>query len=182
MSLFIIGVWSPQQTKTMSVCYGKSGDISRPNDDIVIDQCDLIVERERAYRLVCGAPRVNQDLSVCYGEKRRYELPAGSPKIFDLLGCSSTIEQSDIVHAISFPNATLRGNWLYFARHVRRNKAKADVRRYDKKNAEHQTTHVHRHTFLYDSRELIFLFLKKKSLSDVICHNYTFIFAAEKYN
>ena len=48
----------------MSVCYGKSGDISRPNDDIVIDQCDLIVERERAYRLVCGAPITTQDF-VC---------------------------------------------------------------------------------------------------------------------
>ena len=70
----MIGLRSPQQTKTVSVCYGESGDISRPNDDAVIGQCDLIVERERAYRLVFGAPRVNQDLSVCYGEKRRYEL------------------------------------------------------------------------------------------------------------
>ena len=71
----------------MSVCYGESGDISRPNDDAVIGQYDIIVERERAYRLVFGAPRVNQDLSVCYGEKRRYMSPAGSQKIFDLLGC-----------------------------------------------------------------------------------------------
>ena len=56
---------------------------------------------------MCGAPIVNQDLSVCYGEKRRYELP-------------STIEQSDIVHATSLPNAPLRGNWLYWAVNVRR--------------------------------------------------------------
>ena len=29
----------------MSICYGGSGDISRPTDDEVIGQCDLIVER-----------------------------------------------------------------------------------------------------------------------------------------
>ena len=37
-----------------------------------------------------GPPEQTKTSSVCYGEKRRYELP-------------STIEQSDIVHAISLP-------------------------------------------------------------------------------
>ena len=48
----------PQKAnQDLSVCYGESGDISRPNDDVVIGQCDLIVERERAYSLVCGVPK-----------------------------------------------------------------------------------------------------------------------------
>ena len=46
--------------------------------------------------LMCEAPRANQDLSVCYGEKRRYEL-------------LSMIEQSDIIRAISLPNARAEG-------------------------------------------------------------------------
>ena len=54
--------------------------------------------------VIIGAPRANQDLSVCYGEERRYELPAGSPKIFDLLGCFSTMTKSSVC-ATSLPNA-----------------------------------------------------------------------------
>ena len=56
--------FGPIANQDLSVCYGESGDISRPNDDAVIGQCDLIVERERAYRLVYGAPITNQDF-VC---------------------------------------------------------------------------------------------------------------------
>ena len=38
------------------------------------------------------------------------------------------------------------------------------------------------HIFLCDSRDLIVLFLKKKSPSDMICHDWYIIFAAGKYN
>ena len=102
----------------------------------VIGQCDLIVEHERAYRLVCGVPGANQDLSVC--EKNGY--PKVNQDFVCLLSnrglqnkprlclfvmgksggtsCFSMIEQSDIIRAISLPNATLRGNWLYWAVNV----------------------------------------------------------------
>jgi hypothetical protein len=40
----------PKANQDLSVCYGESGDISRPNDDVVIGQCDLIVERDADVR------------------------------------------------------------------------------------------------------------------------------------
>ena len=36
----------PKVNQDLSVCFWGSGDISRPNDDEVIGQCDLIVERD----------------------------------------------------------------------------------------------------------------------------------------
>ena len=59
----------------MSVCFWESGNISRPNDDAVIGQCDLIVERGASkaepnaltnYQLPIpiGYPKVNQN-NVC---------------------------------------------------------------------------------------------------------------------
>ena len=56
-------------------------------------------ERERIGWCV-GPQKVNQDFICLLLGKRRYEL-------------LSMIEQSDIIRAISLPNATLRGNWLF---------------------------------------------------------------------
>ena len=53
--------FGPIANQDLSVCYGESEDISRLNDDAVIGQYDLIVERERAYRLVCGVSRTNPE-------------------------------------------------------------------------------------------------------------------------
>ena len=48
--------------------------------------------RLRLFAFKSGSPEQTKILSVCYGEKRRYEL-------------LSMIEQSDIIRAISLPNA-----------------------------------------------------------------------------
>ena len=51
----------------MSVCFGESGNISRPNDDAVIGQCDLIVERDdiiRAISLPNAARPLNKNLHI----------------------------------------------------------------------------------------------------------------------
>ena len=47
-------VGPPEQTKTLSVCFWESGDISRLNDDAVIGQYDLIVERDVTERDATG--------------------------------------------------------------------------------------------------------------------------------
>ena len=43
VALYPLG--TQKETKTLSVYFWESGDVSRPNDDEVIGQCDLIVER-----------------------------------------------------------------------------------------------------------------------------------------
>ena len=94
-----------RQTKTLSVCE-KIG-TPKTNQDFVCLQKN-------------GASKVNQDLSVCFGEKESggtsCPLPSGSPKVNQdficlLLGerryeLLSMIEQSDIIRATSLPNAS----------------------------------------------------------------------------
>ena len=60
--------WPQSKPRLLSVCYGESGDISRPNDDAVIGQCDLIVERERAYGLVYGPQSKPRFICLLWGE------------------------------------------------------------------------------------------------------------------
>ena len=63
-----------RQTKTLSVCFWESGGMSCP--------------------LPSGYPKVNQDFICLLLGERRHESSAGSPKIFDLLGCFSTMTRS----------------------------------------------------------------------------------------
>jgi hypothetical protein len=58
----------------MSVCFWESGGTSCP--------------------LPSGYPKVNQDFICLLLGERRHESSAGSPKIFDLLGCFSTMTRS----------------------------------------------------------------------------------------
>ena len=83
------------------------------------------------------------------------------------------IEQSDIIRAISLPNAVSS----VFATMLPNAPQTSEV----DKRCLNAPQSLHQHMFLCDSRELIVLFLKKKSLSDMICHDAYIIFAAGKY-
>ena len=95
-----------------------------------------------------GSQKVNQDFICLLLGERRYELPITLwvPKINDcfivgkrrnmspndaehqsLRPCYRTRELSDIIRAISLPNATLRGNWLYWAVNVGAPKVNQDL-------------------------------------------------------
>ena len=97
------GLFIPQ-SKPRFICllWGKAEVRVAPNDDRVIGQCDLVTERGRRGLFI---PKANQDYVCLLWGERRYELPAGSQKIFDLLGCFTTMTGSS-VNAISLPNAT----------------------------------------------------------------------------
>ena len=77
---------------------GRSGGTSCPNDRAERYRSMQSRYRTRQTKIYLfafksGSPEQTKTMSVCYGEKRRYEL-------------LSMIEQSDIIRATSLPNAT----------------------------------------------------------------------------
>ena len=84
---------SPEQIKTLSVCEKKWSPQSKPRLRL------FAMGRRKAEVRVAqsGYPKTNQDFICLLLGKRRYEL-------------LSMIEQSDIIRAISLPNATLSVN------------------------------------------------------------------------
>ena len=83
----------PKVNQDLSVCFWGSGDVSRPNDDEVIGQCDLIVERasraisfaQSRYRTRgrrgLSPPRANQDfICLLWGEAEVRVAPIWVPK------------------------------------------------------------------------------------------------------